>query len=299
MMQLVSENLQLLFGLSSTIFFFPDHDQTILTGIASHSKNIPSSGSFTIKIKSQRSLVTESALQQTILNSQNQNIFAKPTIIDRQIQDALMSSHFICLPLISGKLLMGVIAIGCDTQQIEKINKDNELLCLFSTIVANSLSHQQQLAHKHQQQLELKQQEIDIQTRKIIHEVNNPLTIINNYLEILSLDMDKDSKNKLHIETIKSEMDRVSEILLQLKDDQTEMLDEQPMVNINSIISKLVDIFKPTFYKLNQITSQLELDPDLPLISTNQNKFKQIITNLLRNSAEALPESGTITINNI
>jgi len=296
MMQLVSENLQLLFGLSSTIFFFPDHDQTILTGIASHSKNIPSSGSFTIKIKSQRSLVTESALQQTILNSQNQNIFAKPTIIDRQIQDALMSSHFICLPLISGKLLMGVIAIGCDTQQIEKINKDNELLCLFSTIVANSLSHQQQLAHKHQQQLELKQQEIDIQTRKIIHEVNNPLTIINNYLEILSLDMDKDSKNKLHIETIKSEMDRVSEILLQLKDDQTEMLDEQPMVNINSIISKLVDIFKPTFYKLNQITSQLELDPDLPLISTNQNKFKQIITNLLRNSAEALPESGTITI---
>ncbi len=296
MMKMVTENLQLLFGLSTTIFFFPDSKQSILTGIASHSKNIPASGSFIIKLKPQRSFVTESALQDTILNTRHQNIFAEKTIIDRQIQGALMSPQFICLPLISGNQLMGVIAIGCDEQQIEKIEKDKELLSHFATIIANSLAHQQQLTHKHQQQLELKQQEIDIHTKRIIHEVNNPLTIINNYLDILALDMDKDSKNKTHIGTIKSEIDRVGEILLQLKDDQVVNADDQPLVDINLLISKLVEIFKPTFYNLNKITSHLELDQALPLISTDPNKFKQIITNLLRNAAEAAPENGTINI---
>jgi len=296
MMKMVSENLQLLFGLSTTIFFFPDSNQSILTGIASHSKNLPASGSFIIKFKPQRSLVTESALQNSILNTRQQNIFTELTVIDHQIQDALMSPQFICLPLICSDQLMGVIAIGCDDQQIEKLNKDNELLCHFASIIASSLAHQQQLTHKHQQHLDIKQQEIEVHTRKIIHEVNNPLTIINNYLDILALDMEKDSKNKTHITTIKSEIDRVGEILLQLKDDQVVEFNDQPIVDINLIISKLVEIFKPTFYNLNNITSHVELDPALPLISTDQNKFKQVITNLLRNAAEAVAENGTIYI---
>ena len=138
--------------------------------------------------------------------------------------------------------------------------------------------------------------EIDIHTRKIIHEVNNPLTIINNYLEILSQDMQQDSENRQHLETIKSEVDRVGEILLQLKDEQVRHIDDHPRVDVNRLITKLIGIFQPTFYKRNRIRSVVELDDALPEINTDQNRLRQIITNLVRNAVEALDENGVVSI---
>ncbi len=297
MIQLFSKNLQLLFGLSSEMFFFPDHEQTVLTGIASHSKNLPASGSYSIKLKSGRSLVSEAALSHEIVISHEQQIFAELPIIDRQIKAALMSAEIICLPLINNLKLVGVLTIGCDSEQARRFKADDELLLHFATIVADSFARQQQISHEYKQQLEQKQMEMDIHTRKIIHEVNNPLTIINNYLELLSMDMEKDSNNKKHLDTIKSEVDRVGKILLQLKDEQVQdEFADHPMVDVNDLIHKLIALFKPTFYKLNHIKSQIELDSALPEISTDQNKIKQIITNLVKNAAEALPENGIITI---
>lgn len=296
MMKLISDNLQLLFGLSSAMFFFPDHDQTTLTGIANHSKNLPASGSYTIKLKPKRSLVTEAALNHQLLISNEQQLFEELPIIDRQILSALVSPHFICLPLINRQSLMGVIAIGCNPEQCERFSADDELLHHFASIVADSFARQQQISEEYRQQLEQKQMEIDIKTRKIIHEVNNPLTIINNYLEILSMDMEKESENQQHLETIKAEVDRVGQILLQLKDEPAPELEEHPSVDVNQLIQNLIALFKPTFYKLNKITSELDLDSNLPRINTDQNKLKQIITNLVKNAAEALPNKGQITI---
>jgi signal transduction histidine kinase len=109
--------------------------------------------------------------------------------------------------------------------------------------------------------------------------------------------MEQDSSNKQHLETIKSEVDRVGKILLQLKDEQIqEMIGDQPLVDVNDLISKLITLFKPTFYKLNHIKSEVLLDESLPGISTDPNKLKQIITNLVKNAAEALPDKGAITI---
>ncbi len=296
MMHLVTENLQLLFGLYSTLFFFPDHDQSKLTGIASHHKNLPADGAFSIELKPGRSLVSEAALQQKILDSQQQNPFQAMPVIDRQIKDALMLPHFICIPLISDSALMGVIVAGCDEGQAERLHRETDLLHHFATIIADSLAQQKKLQQEFRQRQQMQQQEANLQMNKIIHEVNNPLTIINNYLEILSMDLDKESSSKQHLNTIKSEVDRVAEILLQLKGEQAEQIDQHPETDINQLINNLLEIFKPTFYKLNRIQSHVELDPALPLIATDPSKLKQILTNLLKNAAEALTEKGSITI---
>ena len=278
------------------MFFFPDKQQTTLTGIANHSKNIPANGSYTIKLKPGRSLVSEAALQHRLLFSSTQEIFDDLPIIDQQILSALSSPHFIGLPLINKDRLMGVIAIGCNDLQAQRFGDDTAMLLHFAGIVAESLAHQQQMTFAHQQQLEQKQLEIDIKTKKIIHEANNPLTIINNYLEILSMDMEKESDNQKHLQTIKAEVDRVGQILLQLREEPMQEQDDHARANINQLIENLVALFKPTFYKLNHIKSRLDLDKQLPEIKTDQNKVKQIITNLLRNAAEAVAENGLITI---
>ena len=296
MIQLMRENLHLLFGLSAAIFFFPNAESSQLTGIPSHPKNLPGSGSFTIKLKTDRSLVTEAALQQKPFITRYQDKFEELPIVDVQILASLASPTFISLPLINRGHLIGVIAIGCNNEQAEFFNNDVELLQHFATIIADSFARQQQQADEHQQQLEQKQLEIDMRIRKVIHEVNNPLTIINNYLEILSMDMEKGSENKQHLETIKSEVERVGEMLLQLRDEQVQPGETHPLVDVNKLIQRLIDIFKPTFYKQNQIKSILQFDEDMPEIKTDQNRLKQIITNLVKNAVEALSNEGIITI---
>ncbi len=294
MIQLISDQMLLLFGFSSTMFFFPNKDQTILNGFASHSKNIPASGSYSIKLKPDRSLITEAALQQQLKITGYQTDFNQLSIIDVQIMSTLVCDELICLPLLHNNKLIAVIAIGCNSEMTQKFHADNELLLHFATIVSDSFLRQNQINNKYQQQLVDKQTERKIHTAKVIHEVNNPLSIINNYLELLSMGMDTESDNKKHLETIRSEVNRVSKILMQLKDDQA--VDDQSQVNINNLINSILEVFKPTLYKINRINSELKLDPDLPTIQTDANKFKQIITNLVKNAAEALPEKGTITI---
>ena len=293
--QLISDQLLLLFGFTSSLFFFPDKDQTVLNGFASHSKNIPASGSYMIKLQQGRSLVSEAALQQQVKIAGHQSEFNELPVIDIQIMSTLICSDMICLPLIDQHQLIGVIAIGCNHDQSERFYADQELLTHFSTIVAESFSRHSQNKNKYQDQLIQKQTEIDIHTRKVIHEVNNPLSIINNYLELLSMGMEPESDNRQHLETIKSEVHRVSKILLQLKNDQV-FDDDQTQVDINKLINSMIELFQPTLYKINRIKSELQLDPALPQIQTDQNKLKQIITNLVKNAAEALPEKGIIKI---
>ncbi len=300
MMKLVSENLQMLFGLSTNMFFFPDQQQTVLTGIASHSKNIRPDQSFSIEFKSGRSLVTQAALENCILDSLEQTFFTEIPVIDQQIKASMKSTQLLCLPLFSQHQLLAVIAIGCEQHQLNRLSADHQLLLHFSTVIANSMAQQQRATIELQQQQQLKQQEIQLHTRKVIHEVNNPLTIINNYLEIIAMDLEEDSENRQHLDTVRSEIDRVGELLLQLKSDQEAIMesrgDDSPEVDINSLINNLVTLYKPTFYKINHIQSELVLDPKLPLIACNQNKLKQILSNLLKNAAESLPDKGIIKI---
>ncbi len=293
--QLISDQILLLFGFSSTMFFFPDKEQTLLNGFASHSKNIPPSGSFSIKLAPEQSLITESALQQQLKITAYQDDFKELSNIDNQILSTLVCDEMICLPLLHNNQLIAVIAIGCNLEMAQKLYADNELLLLFASIVSDSFVQRNLIQNKYQKQLLDEQTEREIHTRKVIHEINNPLSIIYNYLELLSMDMDPESDNKQHLETIKSEVHRVSKILIQLKDTQA-INEDQSQVNINNLIDSMLKVFKPTLNIINRINNELQLDPDLPTIHTDANKFKQIITNLVMNAAEALPEEGTITI---
>lgn len=300
MMKLVSENLQMLFGLSSCMFFYPDQQQSQLTGVACHGKHIQPADEFTIQLKTERSLIAQAALENRIFNSQEQKKFTELPVIDEQIKAALKSTQLICLPLVSQQKLMAVLAIGFESYQLNRLKGEQELLTHFSSVIANAILQQQQATLDLQDQQHLQLQEIRLQTRKAIHEINNPLTVINNYLEIIAMSLDQDSENGQHLETVRSEIDRVSSLLIQLRNEQTETLDNDTSqtsdLDINAVIKGLVKLYEPTFYKINKIKSQLELDDTLPLIKSDLNKIKQILSNLVKNAVESLPSKGVITI---
>ena len=65
---------------------------------------------------------------------------------------------------------------------------------------------------------------------------------------------------------------------------------------MNALIQDLLSIFRVSLFSTRAIQDELNLDDSVPLLLSNRNSLKQILTNLIKNAAEAMPEGGSIRI---
>ena len=132
--------------------------------------------------------------------------------------------------------------------------------------------------------------------KKIIHETNNPLTVIRNYLQLLAKRLDSDDPAQNDLTTIKQEIDRIGNIILRCKDKPDENTVNISAININHILTDLIAVYKSSLFATHNIRCSLKLDTKLQKIKLDKNNFKQIVTNLLKNAVEAIKNDGEITI---
>jgi len=129
----------------------------------------------------------------------------------------------------------------------------------------------------------------------VLHEVRNPLSIMNNYLSILSHKLDNDKPAQEDVQTIQSEIERVSLILNRLTEPESPT-DETSPIDLNAIITDLTKVFKTSLFASKNIEISLELDERLSALQSNANAIKQIYTNLINNAVEALSANGQLMV---
>ncbi len=128
----------------------------------------------------------------------------------------------------------------------------------------------------------------------IAHEINNPLGIIQNYIEILKEEI-ADNNMSEKIKKIDKEIHRIENIVGNLL--SFSRLNELPNKNIN-----LIDIIEDVIILLNHKIKEKNImlirriKCDKANILGEENKIKQIFINIIVNSLEALPEGGIIKI---
>ncbi len=130
----------------------------------------------------------------------------------------------------------------------------------------------------------------------IAHEVRNPMTSIRGFLQMLSHDlMGKDwEKQKGYTDLSLQEIDRVNELLNQL------LLLAKPVefvledVNVNEMVKDVGKLHESDAY-LHQIQVKYRL-ASVPKVKMDENMFKQVLTNLIRNAIEAMEDSGEMTL---
>ncbi len=127
------------------------------------------------------------------------------------------------------------------------------------------------------------------------HEVNNPLGIIKNYLAILKVKLGDDAPVSDELRIIYEELDRIVGILRGLSQEETEPRVVSETADINALIQDLVKVTQPTWQGKGIQVSTL-LTPELPLISGNRDKLKQIVLNLMLNAIEATPAGGMVRL---
>jgi len=135
----------------------------------------------------------------------------------------------------------------------------------------------------------------------IAHEINNPISGLIVFINLLQKSMDKEELTEAdRVKVIKrlgimeSEAKRCGHIvseLLSFSRAEQKMMD----CNIAEIVERSVSILKFKT-KDKQISLNLNVEPDIPEIRCDPGKIQQIIMNLVQNAIEALPQGGEIDI---
>lgn len=130
--------------------------------------------------------------------------------------------------------------------------------------------------------------------RRAVHEVANPLTIMRNYVNLLSERLGADSSVQRDLGIIGDEIERVARIVRGIT--ATEEVAAAPaqleMVSVNGIVSELVRMSLGTLFAPNKVKVQIDLNPNVPPLPLQKDLLKQVLFNLAKNAVEAMHDGG-------
>jgi two-component system NtrC family sensor kinase len=164
--------------------------------------------------------------------------------------------------------------------------------------LSDAFNRMQRKLKETQQQLIISEKLITIGklSAGVAHEINNPLTGILSFSESLLMESEEDDPKKEDYLIIKREALRCRTIVKNLLDFTRQEVPELKAENINKTIQQTIEIVKHQA-KFLKIKINQELRDSLPDIFIDAGQIKQVLLNLLINAAEAISDSGMITIN--
>ncbi|MEW8029527.1 MAG: HDOD domain-containing protein [Candidatus Thiodiazotropha sp.] len=295
-MQQIQRDLDLLFGIQQVCYLLLNQDGKTLNPVSPTAHNNALLEEIAISIESDRSLAATAFNRKSFHYSQDDENLSLVSVVDRQLARFLNSEALLYLPLSTHQSQLGLIAIGMNHNQWEELSGQKQLLTLFAGEAAEMFQRQQNMLSHQQQMIEDERAAFHLEARKVVHEANNPLGIINNYLHILGMKLGEDHQAIEELEIIKEEITRVGNIILRIRDIPDELEQQAKSVDINQLIQDLFKLFQSSLFPMHNISMELDLDSNLPHLDTQRGHIKQILTNLIKNAVEAMPEGGKLGI---
>lgn len=120
----------------------------------------------------------------------------------------------------------------------------------------------------------------------VAHEVNNPLTNILGYSQML-LNEDHPETFREDLETVISESQRAAKIIRNLQLFARRSVTDMNPAHINEILSRALDLKQHEFVK-SEISVDLDLAEDLPKVLIDEHQLIQVIVNILTNAQQAM-----------
>jgi len=126
------------------------------------------------------------------------------------------------------------------------------------------------------------------------HEIGTPMNVILGRAELL-MRKTKDESTKQGLETIVTQVERITKIMNQLLSFARKRPSEQRGVDLVGVIESVLDMLVE---KLQNQNIQVVKDyvPDLPLVLADPDHISQVLLNLMLNGCQAMSEGGTLTI---
>jgi signal transduction histidine kinase len=135
----------------------------------------------------------------------------------------------------------------------------------------------------------------------VTHELRTPLNAIIGFADLMA-DTAKaggDAKQQRYSENIRASakqlLDLINDLLDLAKIEAGKLVLREEKVNVADVCEAMANFMRPLAQKKN-IELQLNIAPDMPLITTDAGRFQQILYNFLSNAIKFTPPEGQVTI---
>ncbi|MEM1296278.1 MAG: ATP-binding protein [Verrucomicrobiota bacterium] len=134
----------------------------------------------------------------------------------------------------------------------------------------------------------------------VAHEVKNPLAILQMGVDFFQRRSDAEDKTALAmLSSMKDAIERANTIVLGMVDLSRPAETEFANEDINELVRKALEMVRHEFIS-NNVTLQVELLENLPIVAVDRNRIEQVLINLAINAAHAMGEldghAGTLRV---
>jgi signal transduction histidine kinase len=129
----------------------------------------------------------------------------------------------------------------------------------------------------------------------IAHELNNPLTTVTGFTELVLDELPEDANNRPDLELVLKEARRARDVVRRLLDFSRRSESERTRVDLNELLD---DVLSLTGHLMHTSGVQVDvvLGKNLPWVSVDRNQMKQVFLNLFHNALQAMPTGGQLFV---
>jgi two-component system, NtrC family, sensor kinase len=129
----------------------------------------------------------------------------------------------------------------------------------------------------------------------VAHEVNTPLAVISNYIQMLAKQIPADDPKQKTIERIVKQTFRASEIVNNLLNFSRTGSAETLEVDLNNVLEETLTLVQHPL-KANRVAVLRNYTPTLPPVLGSTTRLQQVFLNLFLNARDAMPGGGMLEV---
>jgi signal transduction histidine kinase len=129
----------------------------------------------------------------------------------------------------------------------------------------------------------------------IAHELNNPLTSVTGFAELVLEEMPEENESRKDLETVMREALRARDVVRRLLDFARQSESTRAKASLNELVEDVVALSKHLIHT-SGIELKIDLEKNLPWVLVDANQMKQVLINLVHNALQAMPDGGEMEI---
>jgi signal transduction histidine kinase len=209
--------------------------------------------------------------------------------VEASSRNAFTQNDFIALESLAG-ILTSVISSADQYQQLQ----DTIYQLRETEMELNARMEAQRLAENRLVQA-AKLAAVGEMAAGIAHELNNPLTSVTGFAELVMEDLPEESSARQDLDLVIHEARRARDVVRRLLDFARQSDSAHASASLNKVVEDVITLSRHLI-RTNGVELKLELQEDLPWVLMDENQMKQVLLNLVHNSLQAMPEGGLMDI---
>ena len=207
-------------------------------------------------------------------------------LAEEQLLRMLGTDGLVVMPLVTGARCLGVLVGGVPGWQLAQCQRRERFMQAFGAQAASALESLVLERGQARRQLASVAEEFRENSRRVVHEVNNPLAIIKNYLSVLDGKLARQEPVGGELSILNEEIDRVGQLIGSLAEQRTP--DGGPRaLDVARVVDDVLRLFRTSGFVPPSVQVVTRMDGDSG-VEGDPDLLKQVLVNLVKNAVEAL-----------